>query len=82
MPQVIFINEKGGMAVVEIEPNICAVIEILDAGEINQGDALSGDFKTLGRRTIRNQDTFDDINVMVQNTMLSQDNAIKRAMLV
>jgi len=81
MPRVIFINHQRGMAVVEIQPNLCSVIEIQGSGEINQGDNLTGNLNTLGSQNIRNQDTHDDIDIIVQNINIGQDLAIKRALL-
>lgn len=81
MPEIVYINERKGMAVVEIESNICSVIELLEVKELNLGDLVQADFKKEGPTNMFNQNTYEGINIIVQNAILSKDEAIRKAVL-
>jgi hypothetical protein len=81
MAEIVFINEKRGMAVVEVESNICSVIEILDSVELVVGERVSGDFNKLGSTKMNSLDSFEEVDIIVQNILLSKNQAITRAYL-
>jgi hypothetical protein len=81
MSEIVYINERKGMAVVEVESNLCSVIELLEDRELNLGDPVQADFKKEGPTTMFNHNTHEEINIVVQNTILSKDDAIRKAVL-
>ena len=81
MPTIIYIVEKRGMAVVEIESNLCSVIEYNPTDELNIGDPVTGDFKTEGSTLIFNENSYNEMAVTVQNACIGENIAKERAFL-
>ena len=82
MPKIKYINDKRGMAVVEIQSNLCYVIEFNRAQELNIGDPVTGDLNTEGSMVMRNLNTMEDMDVIVQNAMIGESRAKERCDLV
>jgi hypothetical protein len=78
---VVLINNKRGMVVVQCDNGSYSVLEILGYSDLEQGSNIRGDINSEGSCTIFNLDTNSDIDVIVQNAGCNYNHALKRAQL-
>ncbi|MGM3172666.1 hypothetical protein [Dickeya lacustris] len=52
------------------------VAKLLGVYEVERGDAITGDFKTVGNATLLNETNNQEINVEIQNTDMTEEAAI------
>ncbi|SLM63210.1 MULTISPECIES: hypothetical protein [Dickeya] len=52
------------------------VAKLLGVYEVERGDAITGDFKTVGNATLFNETSNQEINVEIQNTDMTEEAAI------
>lgn len=79
MQRIIYYVKVRRLAVVEIIPNRCALIQLVENKDLRIGDPIYGNLSKPGSQTIRNMNTGEDISIIVQSGPLKEEQAIKRA---
>jgi hypothetical protein len=61
------INRKNGLCSIEIERNSNSIFEILESGNINIGDIISGELQESGYVILKNESKNVSISGVLQN---------------
>lgn len=79
MQKIIYYVKVRRLAVVEIIPNRCALIQLVENKSLHIGDPIYGNLSKPGCQVVRNMNTGEDISIIVKGLRLREDQAIKRA---
>ena len=75
MGKVLAINHKRGLVVFQDVSGNCGYFEVLGAGDLEKGDIIMGNLRSLGGETITKRDTKESIEVFIEDFDMTHDSA-------
>lgn len=78
---VVYINSKRGMFVVQLENGSYSVLEMFDSYNIEMGEEIKGHIDDEGSCIVYSIDNDESFDVIVQNAGCNRDHAMRRASL-
>ncbi len=77
--KTIYINTRTGRAVVQLEPDDCSIVDLLEASTIKPGDVLGGDLRSCTNQVVSLTQGQRAVAAFIRGTYCSRDHALKEA---